>query len=103
MSGVPERGGLLIDTNLVVLFAVGTVNRKRIEAFKRTRQYTEADFDLLLRLLDRPGPVYTTPHILAEVSNLTDLSGPERVTVRQVLKQAISQLNEIHLASVEAT
>ncbi len=45
------RAGLPVDTNLLVLFAVGTVNRNRIETFKR-----------------------------AEVSNLTDLGGTERPT-----------------------
>jgi hypothetical protein len=43
--------GLLVDTNLLVLFAVGTVNRNRIETFKRTSQYTKGDFDLLVRVL----------------------------------------------------
>jgi hypothetical protein len=61
MKAVPEEDALLIDTNLLVLFALGTVNRKRIETFKRTRQYAEADFDLLLRLLDHTGQVYSLP------------------------------------------
>lgn len=69
------RAGLLIDTNLLVLFAVGSVNRWRIETFKRTREYTKADFDLLLRALENQQPLYTTAHVLAEVSNLTDLPG----------------------------
>jgi hypothetical protein len=65
---------LLVDTNLLVLFAVGNVNRGRIESFKRTRQYTGRDFDLLQKLLDRSS-VHTVAHVLAEVSNLTDLPG----------------------------
>ncbi|HEY7305310.1 MAG TPA: hypothetical protein VH601_14395 [Bryobacteraceae bacterium] len=73
--------GLLIDTNLLVLFAVGSVNRDRIETFKRTRRYTAEDFDLLLRVLGNWGVRYTTPHVLAEVSNLTDLAGTERPVV----------------------
>jgi hypothetical protein len=43
-SAAVVGNGLLIDTNLLVLFAVGTVNRNRIEKFKRTRQYTKTDF-----------------------------------------------------------
>ena len=31
-----DRSGLLIDTNLLVLYTVGTVNQSRIENFKRT-------------------------------------------------------------------
>lgn len=95
--------GLLIDTNLLVLFAVGSVNRNRIENFKRTRQYTVADFDLLLRVLDRAKPLYTVSHVLAEVSNLTDLAGYERLKIRQFLKETIALLTEVEVTSARAT
>ena len=42
-SGFDSRAGLLIDTNLLVLFVVGGVNRDRIESFKRTRQYSKTE------------------------------------------------------------
>jgi hypothetical protein len=74
LSGGPS-GGLLVDTNLLVLYAIGTVNRRRIETFKRTRQYTEGDFDKLLRVLNAFTPLCTLPHVLAEVSNLTEHVG----------------------------
>lgn len=94
---------LLVDTNLLVLFAVGTVNRQRIQTFKRTSQYTPQDFDLLLRVLGQWKSVYTVPHVLAEVSNLTDLSGAERPQIREVLKQTISVLTEVGIPSAQAT
>jgi hypothetical protein len=77
-------GGLFVDTNLLVLFAIGAVNRNRIEQFKRTRSYTKTDYDLLLRVLERFKPLYTVAHVLAEVSNLTDLPGPERRQARSL-------------------
>src|ERR1039458_6191862 len=86
--------GLLVDTNLLVLFAVGAVNRDRIETFKRTRQYTKIDYDLLVGVLAKFERWYTVAHVLAEVSNLTDLPGPERLRARHVLKKTISLLNE---------
>jgi predicted nucleic acid-binding protein len=94
--------GLLIDTNLLVLFAVGSVNRGRIENFKRTRQYTIRDFELLLQVLERGEPLYTVAHVLAEVSNLTDLSGAERPRIRQLLKQTISLFTEAKMTSAQA-
>jgi predicted nucleic acid-binding protein len=94
--------GLLVDTNLLVLFAVGTVNRDRIETFKRTRQYTKTDYDLLVRVLAKFEPLYTVAHVLAEVSNLTDLPGPERLQARSVLKKTISVLNEAEMSSTRA-
>lgn len=96
------HAGLLVDTNLLVLFAVGTVNRHRIETFKRTRQYTKSDYDLLVRVLRRYATLYTVAHVLAEVSNLTDLPGAERLETRRILKKTISLLNETEMPSARA-
>jgi predicted nucleic acid-binding protein len=95
--------GLFVDTNLLVLFTVGSVNRDRIEQFKRTRQYAKTDYDLLLRVLGKFKTLYTVAHVMAEVSNLTDLSGPERLQARQVLKEALSVLNEAEMPSARAS
>lgn len=94
--------GLLVDANLLVLFAVGTVNRNRIDTFKRTRQYTKTDYDLLVRVLASFEPLYTVAHVLAEVSNLTDLPGSERLQTRRVLKKTISLLDEAEMSSAQA-
>ncbi len=102
MTSVAAATGLLVDTNLLVLFVVGTVNRNRIETFKRTRQYTKSDYDLLLRVLAQFNPLFTVPHVLAEVSDLTDLSGPEQARARSVLKGTISLLNEAEVPSARA-
>jgi rRNA-processing protein FCF1 len=40
--------------------------------------------------------------VLAEVSDLTDLTGPERLVARQVLKETISVLCEPNLPSAQA-
>lgn len=101
-SGFDSRAGLLIDTNLLVLFVVGSVNRDRIESFKRTRQYSKADYQLLLQVLDAFKPLYTLAHIMAEVSNLTDLTGPERLKARHVLKETLTILREPEMPSVRA-
>src|ERR1035441_8328925 len=91
--------GLLVDTNLLVLFTVGTVNPDRIETFKRTRQYTRSDYDLLIRVFAKLAPLYTVAHVLAEVSNLTDLRESEGRLARHVLKETISLLDEVEMPS----
>jgi len=68
-----DAAGLFVDTNLLVLFTIGSVNWDRIEQFKRTRQYSKTDYDLLLRVLGKFKSLYTVAHVMAEVSNLTDL------------------------------
>ena len=73
------RSGLLIDTNLLVLLIVGSVNANRIATFKRTSKYSPSGFRELLLNEIRPFKVlYTVAHVMAEVSNLTDLTGNER-------------------------
>lgn len=101
-SGFDRRAGLLIDTNLLVLFVVGSVNRDRIENFKRTRQYSKTDYRLLLRVLEDFKPLYTLAHVMAEVSNLTDLTGPERLKARHILKETLAILQEPEMPSVRA-
>ena len=97
------RAGLLIDTNLLVLFVVGTVNLHRIRNFKRTSQYDRADYEFLLRVIEQFTPLYTLPHVMAEVSNLTDMSGPERWLARQVLKERLETLQEPVIPSRRAS
>lgn len=70
--------------------------------FKRTRQYSKADYDLLLRVLAPFESLYTVAHVLAEVSNLTDLPGNERKSARDVLKATISTLKEVEMPSTRA-
>jgi hypothetical protein len=79
-----------------------SVNRNRIETFKRTRQYTRTGYDLLVRVLAKFEPLYTVAHVLAEVSNLTDLPRAERLGARLLLKNTISLLNEVGMPSARA-
>lgn len=80
---------LLVDTNLLVLLVVGTVNRGAISSYKRTSKYTAQDYDLLLRLVDPYPELLTLAHIAAEVSNLTDMPGLDRERARRVLKELL--------------
>jgi predicted nucleic acid-binding protein len=97
-----RNSGMLIDTNLLVLFIVGSVNYDRIETFKRTRQYTRQDYELLIRVIDRLNPLYTVAHVMAEVSNLTDLTGAELLQARRVLKATLAILREPEMPSARA-
>jgi hypothetical protein len=74
MVNVPKIAGIqqksiLVDTNLLLLLFLGTVNPARISKFKRTQQFSDQDFYLLVSFLSGFDKVVTTPHILKEVSN----------------------------------
>ncbi len=74
-----KQKGILIDTNILLLWFVGTANRARISKFNRTEKFTLEDYDLLLRIILFFNKLVTTPHILTEVNSLINQIGePER-------------------------
>ena len=79
---------------MLVLFLVGSVNRRRILDFKRTQSFTLEDFDLLENLIRWFGRLIATPHVLTQASDLTDLHGTERRRVRQLFKSVVEQMEE---------
>jgi hypothetical protein len=93
-----HRGkGVFVDTNLFVLLLVGSVNTRRIRDFKRTQDFTVEDFRTLSALVDWFGtPLVTTPRVLSQVSDLTDLSGREAAVIRQVFKTTIELAQETY-------
>lgn len=94
--------GLLVDTNLLVLLVIGSVNRDRIARFKPTTDYSPADWDLLIGILEQISQRYAIPHVLAEVSTLSDMKGPEIEVARIVLRNLIGQMLGLKIASAEA-
>jgi hypothetical protein len=62
--------GILLDTNILLLYIVGTLYDGRPQDFKRTSKFSEEDFEILLKLLNSFDIKVTTPNILTEVSNL---------------------------------
>ena len=63
---------ILVDTNLLLLFLYGCVDKESISDRKRTNKYTPDDFDLLWNILQRFAKILYTPHILTELSNLIE-------------------------------
>ncbi len=43
-----KQKGILIDTNILLLLFVSTVNRERISKFNRTEKFVPEDYDTLL-------------------------------------------------------
>ena len=85
--------GLLVDTNLLLLYLIGRTNRNRISKFKRTQAYTIEDFDLLHRFMAEFKTLITTPHVLTEVSNLGDLYGQEREVFRSWFVRTVARVS----------
>ena len=91
--------GLLVDTNLLLLYLTGRFDRRLIGTFKRTQHYTPEDFDLLAGFIARFRWTFITPHILAEVSNLAQgIKGPQRSGFLRTFVQALTPAKEHWIA-----
>lgn len=64
------RDALFIDTNLLLLLLVGSLDVEQVERFRRTRAYSREDFALLASFVGDFPRFLTTPNVLTEVSNL---------------------------------
>lgn len=95
-----RQKGILIDTNILLLYFIGTVNRERISRFKRTEQFLPEDYDLLQQLLSYFQKLVTTPNILTEVNSLANQLGePERSQWFTIFAQGLSILDEFYIES----
>jgi hypothetical protein len=103
LTEAESKRNLLVDSNLLVLFIVGSVRLSRITHFKRTSKYTVEDYFLLKDVMGQFGTFYTVAHVMSEVSNLTDLAGLERLIGREVLKQFAHLALEPGIQSVTAS
>lgn len=64
--------GVLLDTNILLLHLIGSLNRDYVASFKRTQTFALEDFDTLQLFLGRFSIFSTTPNVMTEVSNLVD-------------------------------
>ncbi len=71
--------GLIVDTNILLLYFMGQYDLNRISSFKRTKKFSKDDFVLVSNTIAFFSSVITTPNILTEISNLSNtLSGEAR-------------------------
>ncbi len=93
-----RHGGALFDANLLLVYAVGKYNKKRLSDFHHTKQYTN-DFGLIEYLIEFFSVLYTTPNVLTEVSNLGKKLGSEFFVT---LGAMVSVLQEEYCISKDA-
>lgn len=95
--------GIVLDTNLLVLFSVGSWKKSYISKFKRTAKYEPSDFDLLLSFLAAHKPIVVTPNIVTETVNLLgQLEGRYKAEVFNVLRTIIGDTQEKYVTSESA-
>lgn len=85
--------GILLDTNLLLLYLVGSLDPHLISSFPRTANYSYEDFERLEYFFEYFPRKITTPHILTEVSNLLG----RRSDISSALRSFIEIADEVSL------
>ena len=99
-----QNKGLLIDTNLLLLYFIGNYDPNRIPGFKRTMAFTVDEFWLLIGFLGVFDKLMTTPNVLTEVSNLSgQLPANLRAPFHSDFANRIALLEEHYVPSVGAS
>lgn len=95
-----KHKGVLIDTNLLLVYLIGTIDKNLIENFKRTTKYIKEDYDVLDAFISNFESIITTPNIMTEVNNLaTCLSDSYKYRFYQIFHTLINKSEETYLAS----
>lgn len=94
--------GVLVDTNILLLFLVGLFDTKLISNFKHTKKFTVEDYETLDAFLSNFNSFITTPNIITEVANLSGhLAEDRKEEFSHVFARMIKQLQEFYLVSAE--
>jgi len=94
------KASVILDSNLLLLFVVGTTRRSYIAIHKRLHAYSEQDFTLLLQIIERASNVVVTPNTLTETSNLLGyMAEPARAELFTTFRALIEASEEVHCES----
>lgn len=93
-----KRRGILVDTNILLVYFVGLHDPKTIPKFKRTCTFAIEDFNTVTSVLKFFDVRVTTPHILAEVSNfISQLPEKTAFDCFDIFSKALTVLEEHQL------
>ena len=91
-----SSAGLIIDANLLLLLVIGVLEEGRhISNSGRLKEYSEDDYQVIVKYMGRFSNVYITPYIATEVSNLIDLNGHARIMAFEAARLLFSQFQQI--------
>lgn len=98
-----RRRGLLVDANLLLLYFLGSYDRKQISSNKRLATFSVEDFDLIVRVLKLFSLLVTTPNILTEVSNLSNaIAASEKAAYFDRMATMLTLVKEEYVPSTKA-
>lgn len=94
-----KKKGVLIDTNLALLYIVGSYDTLRLRKHSRTQIFSEDDFDRFSKFVNFFDSKIASPHVLTETGNLLGADDE----LRGVFASYIASVTEIFLHGKELT
>lgn len=101
-----QPSGIIVDTNILLLFLIGSYDINFIKDCKllnnSNKKYNDSDFELLKKIISCFKKVIITPHILAEISNLSikqGLFGPKLLSYIKTVILFLKKAEERHQKS----
>lgn len=98
---IPIKKGIIVDSNIMLLFLVGNYDINYINMFKRTIKYTKEEYYFIKDLLTiyyYKDKVYTSPHILTEISNLSkNIKGDRRIKYFNFFIKILNNVYEVYI------
>ncbi|WP_249605169.1 hypothetical protein [Chromobacterium sp. IRSSSOUMB001] len=89
------KDGLLIDTNLLLVMIIGSVDEGRyINKSKRLGEFCVEDYYALWKIVENYKEIWITPYIAAEVSNLIDLNGYAGVKAFELARELFGHFKQ---------
>lgn len=101
LLSIYKSKGVLVDTNLLLMYFVGIYDPHRIPKFKRTMTFAVEDFYTLLGFFSYFDRVVTTPNILTEVNSLANqLPNDIKALFNLIFAERLAGLEEHYSDSV---
>ncbi len=95
---------ILIDTNALVVFLIGTIDVRLFKTHRRVSIYEEQDYYELLNVIGSLEKLMVLPNVWTEVDNLlNDFSGNYKYQYIDHLASTIKSTSEKFTASIKAT
>lgn len=93
----PTSNILVLDTNLLLLWLVARTDVMLLETYKRVQSYRYVDIELLRDIVRSFRGQRSTPHVLAETSNLVDQAPLyRRAALIEELKRFTAEVSETY-------
>jgi hypothetical protein len=94
---------VFLDTNLLILLVVGRTDLAYLASHKRTRQFDPVDHRVVEALVAAYDGLATSPHVLAEASNLLrQIGNPARDRIQATFRHVVSLCDERAMSGEEA-